>query len=248
MRTASAALLACLLAACTDVVIEPRPGGGAGGEPPTTSSLSGAGGAGAGPSEGGAESGGAGAGGAPVAMPVCASPDTFDSGVLDESQWSAFPVDAFSLVDGGIDLHSDLAYLKLHAQPVECAFTFEIVSLSTGRVSLQIVGEADALIDVRLENGAASAVRWDPVTSAGEEFESPVPGMPLGLGLLFFDGQISCVARYESGWHLIATFPTPEWLDIEEPEVRFVDIIGGGSARIDDYGIEPVVAVIQQMP
>ncbi len=30
--------------------------------------------------------------------------------------------------------------------------------------------------------------------------------------------------------------------------MRFVDIIGGGSARVDDYGVEPVYALIEQTP
>jgi hypothetical protein len=30
--------------------------------------------------------------------------------------------------------------------------------------------------------------------------------------------------------------------------VRFVDLLGGGAVRIDDYGIEPVSPSILQMP
>jgi hypothetical protein len=240
--------MSLFVAGCGDVTIEdPDGAGGAGGQnDASTSSSSSGDNTTSSSGMGGAGTGGEGEGGRPAGVPVCSTPDTFDDGVLDPAQWSAFPRGSFSLVEGAVDLHGELAYLKLLVEPKDCAFTFEIDALPSGRVSLQIVGNDGSLIDVRTEDGTTAAFQYDGASQTGDFVEAAETGTPLGLGLLFQGAEISCVARYESGWHLITTFPSPAWFDEENPEVRFVDIDGNGagSVRIDDYGIHPVYELI----
>ena len=106
-------------------------------------------------------------------------------------------------------------------------------------MSLQVLGPEGSVIDVRCEDGQVSAFRYDFDTNEIDlvPFDGP---KPLGLALAFDESGVTALVRNADGWTAIVELASPGWLADAEPEVRFVDLHGGGSAHVDDYGAHPV--------
>ncbi|NUO49437.1 MAG: hypothetical protein HOV80_11330 [Polyangiaceae bacterium] len=246
MRTGKVTLVALFVAGCSEVRIED---GGSGGSSSTDAASSSASSSvmtstTTGPAvSASATTTGAG-GGEPQTFAICGGvPDTFDV-EIDDMRWNLAPMGTATVDQGEVVLTGAPGYLQLEAPAVDCAFTFEVLSVDGEFVELEVIGPDSHATGVRAmgeQSGLAGVVGflyYDGGRPIGQSF--PDMPLPLGLGLVFRGNEIGYFARLPSGWTFLAAMPRPRWVDDTGPEVRFIGFDPENTARIDDYGVHPI--------